>query len=122
MPSSSSGFLGRIRLSRFFDPLALIDMENPCTTTQSTQPVSTTDLKMMEDLPMKHVHLLAMLLIIFVIAPVHAQDQKEVDGHPDRYVCVVKDMLKFCEPEKGFWIKVLLLPGAMLLGFIILLR
>jgi SAM-dependent methyltransferase len=59
---------------------------------------------MMEDLPMKHVYLLPMLLIAFVIAPVHAQDQKEVDGHPDRYVCVVKDILKFCEPEKGFWI------------------
>ncbi|NLF73839.1 MAG: class I SAM-dependent methyltransferase [Candidatus Anammoximicrobium sp.] len=23
---------------------------------------------------------------------------------PDRYVCVVEDMLKLCEPEKGFWI------------------
>jgi ubiquinone/menaquinone biosynthesis C-methylase UbiE len=23
---------------------------------------------------------------------------------PDRYVCVVEDMLKFCEPKKGFWI------------------
>jgi len=32
------------------------------------------------------------------------KDIKSEQSLPDRYVCVVKDILKFCEPTKGFWI------------------
>jgi len=32
------------------------------------------------------------------------KDIKSEQSLSDRYVCVVKDILKFCEPKKGFWI------------------
>ena len=32
------------------------------------------------------------------------KDIKSEQSLTDRYVCVVKDILKFCEPENGFWI------------------
>lgn len=32
------------------------------------------------------------------------KDIKSEQSLPDRYPCVVKDILKYCEPEKGFWI------------------
>jgi len=32
------------------------------------------------------------------------KDTKSEQSLSDRYVCVVKDILKYCEPEKGFWI------------------
>jgi len=32
------------------------------------------------------------------------KDIKSEQSLSDRYVCVVKDILKYCEPKKGFWI------------------
>ena len=32
------------------------------------------------------------------------KDTKSEQSLSDRYVCVVKDILKYCEPKKGFWI------------------
>lgn len=32
------------------------------------------------------------------------KDIKSEQSPPDRYVCVVKDIIKYCQPTKGFWI------------------
>jgi len=53
---------------------------------------------------MRTSHLLALLLLAFTLPPLATHAQTKTVSLADRYPCVVKDVLKYCEPTKGFWV------------------